>query len=66
MTSKYEKQEKKDSNPQLMVLKTIILPLNYFPNLAEVRFELTTMGNEPIELPLLYSAEILFLFLNKK
>ena len=62
MTSKYEKQEKKDSNPQLMVLKTIILPLNYFPNLAEVRFELTTMGNEPIELPLLYSAEILFLF----
>ena len=24
-------QEKKDLNPQLMVLKTIVLPLNYSP-----------------------------------
>ena len=29
-----------------------------YENKAEARIELTTMGNEPIELPLLYSARI--------
>ncbi len=44
-------------NPQLVVLKTTVLPLNYFPFiLAKAGFEPTITGNEPAELPLLYFA----------